>query len=92
MEWIKGRLTSPAGLEAVKDLEKSPGDAVNRQATEAALAKLLKSDPSALSELAQLLERAGTTSTVQTANQRGDGNILGQVAGLGNTLFINGRK
>ena len=88
-EWVTGRLTSPAGKEAVKDLEKAPDDADNRKAAEAALSKLLKANPGALSELAQLLEKAGVTSTVQTANVVGDGNIVGQVSGSGNTVSIN---
>src|SRR5258707_15461661 len=67
-EWVTGKLTSAAGQEAVKDLEKAPHDADNRKAAEAALSKLLKSDPNALSELAQLLENTGVTSTVLTAN------------------------
>jgi hypothetical protein len=86
---VKGKLTSPAGKEAVNDLENAPHDAVNRTAAEAALSKLLKTDPGALAELAQLLEKAGVTSTVQTANFVGDGNIVGQVSGSGNTVSIN---
>jgi hypothetical protein len=88
-EWVTGKLTSPAGKEAVKDLEKVPDDADNRKAAEAALSKFLKVDPGALSELAQLLEKAGVTSTVQTANVVGDDNIVGQVSGSGNTVSIN---
>jgi hypothetical protein len=91
-EWIKGKLTSAGGKEAVADLESAPGDADNRKSAEAALSKFLKSDPGALAELAQLLEKAGSTSTVQTANFRGNDNIVGQVSGSGNTLSINGRK
>jgi hypothetical protein len=88
-EWVTGKLTSPAGTEAVKDLEKAPDDTDNRKAAEAALSKLLKADPSALSELAQLLEKAGVTSTAQTTNVVGDDNIVGQVSGSGNTVSIN---
>ena len=88
-EWVKGKLTSAAGTEAVKDLEKAPDDADNRKAAEAALSKHLKADPGALSELAQLLAKAGVTSTVQTANVVGDGNIVGQVSGSGNTVSVN---
>jgi hypothetical protein len=88
-QWVKGKLTSPAGTEAVKDLESAPDDADNRKAAEAALSKLLKADPGALAELAQVLERAGVTSTVQTANVVGDDNIVGQASGSGNTVSIN---
>jgi polyhydroxyalkanoate synthesis regulator phasin len=41
-EWVKGKLTSPAGKEAVDDLEKQSGEAANRMAAEAALSKFLK--------------------------------------------------
>jgi hypothetical protein len=52
-QWVKGKLTSAAGQEAVKDLENAPDDADNRKAAEAALSKLLKADAGALSELKQ---------------------------------------
>jgi hypothetical protein len=87
-EWVKGKLTSEAGKEAVKDLENAPQDAVNRQAAETALAKLLRSDPGALSELTQLLEKAGVSPTALTANFVGDENMVGQVSGSG-TVSIN---
>jgi len=88
-EWVTGKLTSAAGTEAVEGLEKAPDDVDYRTAAEAALSKLLRADPGALSELAQLLDKAGATSTVQTANVVGDGNIVGQVSGSGNTVSIN---
>ncbi len=87
-EWVKGKLASEAGKEVVKDLEKDPHDADNRKAAEAALSKLLKSDRGALSELAQLLEKAGVTSTALTANVVGNENIVGQVSGSG-SVSIN---
>ena len=87
-EWVKGKLTSDAGKEVLSDLEKVPDDADNRKAAEAALSKLLKSEPSALFELAQLLEKAGATSTTLTANVVGNENIVGQVSGSG-TVSIN---
>jgi hypothetical protein len=86
---VKGRLTSEAGKEVVKDLENAPDDADNRKAAEAALSKFLRSDPNALSALSQLLEASGVTSAVQTANVTGNENIVGQFAGSGNTLSIN---
>ena len=87
-EWVKGKLTSDAGKEVLSDLEKVPDDADNRKAAEAALSKLVKSDPNALTELAQLLEKAGVTSTALTANVLGNDNIVGQVSGSG-TVSIN---
>ena len=88
-EWVKGKLTSDAGKEVVKDLENNPHDADNRKAAEAALSKLLKSEPSALSELAQLLEKAGATSTTLTANVVGDENVVNQASGSGITISVN---
>jgi hypothetical protein len=88
-EWVKGKLTSEAGKEVVKDLENAPHDADNRKAAEAALSKLLKSDPGTLSELAQLLEKAGVTTTALTANVVGNENMVGQASGSGNTVSIN---
>ena len=37
--WIKGKLTSAAGAEAVNDAERDPKDAANAQALQAALTK-----------------------------------------------------
>ena len=88
-EWVKGKLTSDAGIAAVNDLEKDPNDGVNRITAQAALSKLLKSDPSARAELAQLLEKLGATSTVLTANVVGDDVDINQVSGSGNTVSIN---
>jgi hypothetical protein len=80
-EWVKRKLTSEAGKEVVKDLESGPEDSDNRKAAEAALSKLLKSDPNVLSELAQHLESADVTSTAMTANIVGNENIVGQASG-----------
>jgi hypothetical protein len=88
-EWVTGKLTSETGKEAVKDFEHAPNDAVNRQAVEAALSKLLRSDQGTLSELAQLLEKAGVTSTAQTADVTGDGNVVNQASGSGITISVN---
>jgi hypothetical protein len=88
-EWVTGKLTSEAGKEAVKDFATAPGDADNRKAAEAVLSKFLKSDPGALAELAQLLDKAGVTSTAMTANVVGDENVVNQVSGSGNTISVN---
>lgn len=88
-EWVKGKLTSDAGKEVVRDLENGPDDTDNRKAAEAALSKLLRSDPNALSELAQLLVKAGATSTGLTANVVGNKNIVSQASGSGITQSIN---
>lgn len=68
-------------------MESSPEDSDNRKIAEATLSKLLKSDPSVLSELAQLLERAGATSATMTANIVGKRNIVGQASGSGSVAI-----
>jgi hypothetical protein len=50
-DWVKSKLTSDAGREAVEDLEQRPDDSDNQKAVEAALAKILKSDAAARSGL-----------------------------------------
>ena len=80
-EWVKSKMTTEAGNEVMKDLEGGPEDSNNRKAAEAALSKLLRSDSNMLSELAQLLERAGATSTAMTSNIVGNENIVGQASG-----------
>jgi hypothetical protein len=87
-EWLKGKLTSEAGKEVVKDLESAPDDVDNRKAAEAALSKFLRSDRRALSELAQLLKEVGVTGTVQTADVDGDDNIVAQASG-GSSVSVN---
>jgi hypothetical protein len=89
-EWIKGRLTSGHGKEAVEDLEKTPGDGASRKIAEGVLAKFLQSDPAALAELAQLLDKAGVTSAVQTAIVTGDRNNVVQNAGPGSVTINAG--
>jgi hypothetical protein len=87
-EWIKGRLTSASAKEAVEDLEKAPGDAANRKIAEGQLAKYLTSNPSALAELAQLLDKAGVTSATQTVT--GNNNNVVQNTGSGDVTITSG--
>jgi hypothetical protein len=54
---------------------------------EAELSKFLKRDPSALAELAHLLEHAGVSSTTMTANVVGKENIVGQASGSSSVLI-----
>jgi hypothetical protein len=61
-EWVKSKLSSEAGKEAVRDLEADPDDATNRRAVEVVLSKLLRGDGVATSELQSLLLRAGAMS------------------------------
>jgi len=89
-EWMKGKLSSDAGKEVMKDLENSPEDGDNRRATEAALSKFLRSDRVACFELDKLLEIRGAASTLLIANFVGDKNILGHVAGSGTVSIARG--
>jgi hypothetical protein len=87
-DWVKGKLTSSAGQEVIADLEKNPKDDDNRKAAEAALSKFLKSDTSAMNDLAKLLEKAGVTAATQTATTVGDDNITAQATGKDITFTI----
>ena len=79
--WIKGKLTSPAGAEAVADVESAPNKPENAQALQAALTKALTKDPDAAAALADLLKASGVALSTQTANVTGDGNKVGQASG-----------
>jgi len=78
--WIKGKLTSPAGAEAVADVESAPDKPENAQALQAALTKALAKDPAAAEALAKLLSEHGVSLSTQTANVIGDGNKVGQAS------------
>ena len=79
--WIKGKLTSPAGAEAVADVESSPEKPENAQALQAALTKALTKDPAAAAALEKLLKEHGASLSTQTANVVGDSNKIGQASG-----------
>ena len=79
--WIKGKLTSPAGAEAVADAESAPEKPENAQALQAALTKALTKDPAAAAALADLLKAQGISLSSQTANVVGDSNKVGQASG-----------
>ena len=79
--WIKGKLTSAAGAEAVNDAERDPSDPTNAQALQAALTKALNADPDAAKALEDLLKTSGAPLSSQTANVVGDYNKVGQARG-----------
>ena len=85
--WIKGRQTSPAGAEAVADVEGAPERPENAQALQAALTKALTKDPEAAAALADLLKSHGVSLSSQTANVLGDNNKVGQ-ANRGSSVTI----
>jgi hypothetical protein len=80
-EWIKGKLTSAAGAEAVDDAERDPAKSTNVKGLEAALAKLLDADPGAAKALEELLKKSGAPLSSQSANVVGDNNKVGQASG-----------
>ena len=86
--WIKGKLTSPAGAEAVADVESAPEKPENAQALQAALTKALTKDPDAAAALADLLKAHGVSLSTQTANVIGDSNKVGQASG-GSSVTIS---
>jgi hypothetical protein len=79
--WIKGKLVSPAGAEAVGDAERDPKDPTNAQALQVALTKALKADAGAAKALEDLLKTSGASLSSQTANVLGDNNKVGQASG-----------
>src|SRR5271166_5510168 len=79
--WIKGKLTSPAGAEAVADAEGAPEKPENAQALQAALTKALTKDPTAAAALADLLRANSVALSTQSANVIGDNNKVGQASG-----------
>jgi hypothetical protein len=80
-DWIKGKLTSAAGAEAVGDAERDPKDPTNAQALQAALTKALDADPDAAKALEDLLKKSGASLSSQTSNVVGDNNKVGQASG-----------
>ncbi len=85
--WIKGKLTSPAGAEAVADVESAPDKPENAQALQAALTKALTKDPSAAKALEDLLKTHGVSLSSQTANVIGDNNKVVQASGGSSVNF-----
>jgi len=84
-DWIKAKLTSAAGQEAVADFEATPAAPENAQALQAALVKALAKDPEAATALAKLLADAPRGSGGQSANVFGHGGKVTQISGSHNT-------
>ena len=82
--WIKGKLTSASGKEAVAEIAKAPARTGSRLRLQAALVEALEDDPAAVAELKALLT-AG--AGVQTMNMLGDNNI--GVNASGSPVSIN---
>ena len=78
-DWIKAKLTSPGGQEAVAGLERSPASAAKRNLLTATLIDALEQDPGAVAELQKLLPAIPGGVGGQTSTQIGNGNINLQV-------------
>jgi hypothetical protein len=76
LDWIKGKLTSPAGKDAVARLEAAPEKPLVAEALKSQLAMWLDENPGAAAELQSLLTVGGFSA--QTANFIGDNNKIGQ--------------
>ncbi len=87
-DWIKGKLTGPAGAEAVADAESAPDKPENAQALQAALTKALTKDPGSVEALAKLLKDNGVSLSSQTLNVTGSNNKTGQ-ADRGSSVNIS---
>jgi hypothetical protein len=86
---VKDRLASPAGQEALGDLEKAPDDEDTRAAVRKELKKRLAEDAAFAAELAALVEEIGGTpgqAITQTSTIMGDDGVNVQIAGDGNQV------
>jgi hypothetical protein len=90
--WIRGKLTSPGGQEAVTHLEQAPDASENQDALRAALVKLLKANPTLAEELKGLLPAEAQANITQIANVSGAGARVAQVAGSGNVQNLGDGK
>ncbi len=80
-DWIKGKLTTATGTEAVGDVERDPKDPTNAQALQLALTKALKADPDAAKALEDLLKKSGASLSSQTVTVTGNANkVIEQVS------------
>jgi hypothetical protein len=86
-DWIKSRLTSAAGKEAVEKFEKAPDARGPKLAFEGQLITWLEENPDARPALEKLLASAAAVSGGQTANVTGSNVKLGQ-ADRGSSVTI----
>jgi hypothetical protein len=85
-DWLKRKLVTPAGVEALNEAEQAPSSDTNREILTLRVQKLLEQDESARKELEQLLPAGVWQSDVIV----GDGNISVKVAGSGSSVHIGG--
>ncbi len=83
--WLKSKFTKPAQQAAVADLEAAPQDEVNWDALKVQLIKALRDDEAFRLELLGQLPKEVQQHITQTATVTGNGNVVTQIAGSGNT-------
>jgi hypothetical protein len=79
--WIKGKLTSAAGAEAVGKIESVPTDSHNVEVLQNQLIMALKADPDAAKAFADLLKTSGASLPSHSVNITGSNNKVGQANG-----------
>ena len=85
-DWIKSKLTSAAGKEAVDKFERGPDKAGPKLGFQGQLLTWLEENPDAAVELQKLLAAAPGGGGGQTANFTGSGNKVNQVKGDNNSI------
>jgi hypothetical protein len=78
--WLKGKLT-PAGREALADVQKAPDDKAAQGSLEMQIRKLLESQPSLVADLARLVAALPMAGPTQTATVSGIGHTVTQIVG-----------
>jgi hypothetical protein len=90
--WLKSKLTRPAAAAALKEATEHPQENQNWEELGMLLASLLK-DKQLREELIALLgEPAAGPRTTQKATNIGNGNIVQQISGKGNSATIASGK
>ena len=85
--WIKGKASDSEESEIAK-IEANPEKPSAPDKLKALLKDLLHEQPEMQEELARLIEEKGGPSVQQFSNVTGDGNIVGQIAGSGNSFKV----
>lgn len=90
-ERVKAKLTTPASRDALREIEKAPGDADAQGAVRLHLRKVLSEDAGfrqALQDLVTRIERERSHEIRQTATTVGTGITTIQITGSGNEVSV----
>ena len=89
--WLKGKVSGEDARTAAA-VEADPAKPSAATKVTALLQDLLHGNPAAAEELRRLLDGAGGVQAIaQTANVTGNSNVVGQLAGTGNTMNVGPR-